>query len=167
MVATPPQTDTYNTALDIFDRTHPLRVDADENLRVTGTFTPSGIQDVAVTNFPAVQNVSVVSNTTGINIFATSDTVPSGIETVVLTYTVPATTFNITQLVGWGTYVGEFLIYRNGTIVGGGRTSTATQTLILPYSGAPIVSANGDTITVSVLQYGPGPRQFRINLLGE
>ena len=35
MVDTPPQTDTYNTALDIFDRTHPLRVDADENLKVT------------------------------------------------------------------------------------------------------------------------------------
>jgi hypothetical protein len=35
MVDTPSQTDTYNTALDIFDRTHPLRVDADENLKVT------------------------------------------------------------------------------------------------------------------------------------
>jgi len=35
MVDTPPQTDTYNTALDIFDRTHPLRVDVDENLKVT------------------------------------------------------------------------------------------------------------------------------------
>ncbi len=34
MPQTPPQTDTYNTALDIFDRTHPLRVDADENLKV-------------------------------------------------------------------------------------------------------------------------------------
>lgn len=35
MPQTPPQTDTYNTALDIFDRTHPLRVDTDENLKVT------------------------------------------------------------------------------------------------------------------------------------
>lgn len=35
MVDTPPQTDTYSTALDIFDRTHPLRVDAAENLKVT------------------------------------------------------------------------------------------------------------------------------------
>lgn len=34
MPQTPPQTDTYNTALDIFDRTHPLRVDVDENLKV-------------------------------------------------------------------------------------------------------------------------------------
>jgi len=52
MVATPPQTDVYTTALDIFDRTHPLRVDADENLKVmtvggsttsiTGTITTAG-----------------------------------------------------------------------------------------------------------------------------
>lgn len=35
MVDTPPQTDTYSTALDIFDRTHPLRVDVFENLKVT------------------------------------------------------------------------------------------------------------------------------------
>ena len=35
MVDTPSQTDTYNTALDIFDKTHPLRVDAVENLKVT------------------------------------------------------------------------------------------------------------------------------------
>lgn len=48
MVATPSQTDTYNTALDIFDKTHPLRVDADENLKVTGTFTPSGTQNVSI-----------------------------------------------------------------------------------------------------------------------
>ena len=35
MPETPSQTDTYNTALDIFDKTHPLRVDVDENLKVT------------------------------------------------------------------------------------------------------------------------------------
>lgn len=58
MVDTPPQTDTYSTALDIFDRTHPLRVDADENLKVTGTFTPSGTQNVVVTNFPTTQVIA-------------------------------------------------------------------------------------------------------------
>lgn len=35
MPIVPVQTDTYNTALDIFDKTHPLRVDVDENLKVT------------------------------------------------------------------------------------------------------------------------------------
>lgn len=52
MVDTPSQTDTYGTALDIFDRTHPLRVDAEENLKIVGTVTttPSGTQNVNVTN---------------------------------------------------------------------------------------------------------------------
>jgi len=61
MVATPSQTDTYNTALDIFDKTHPLRVDADENLKVTGTFitTPSGTQDVRVVNTPGIVEANV------------------------------------------------------------------------------------------------------------
>ena len=111
--------------------------------------------------------VSIVGSTTGINLFATSDTVPSGVETAVLTYTVPTVTFGITALIGWGTYVGEFLIRNNGTIVGGGRTSTATQTLTVSYADATIPTVMGDMITVTVLQYGPGPRQFRINLLGE
>jgi hypothetical protein len=60
MVATPSQTDTYSTALDIFDRTHPLRVDADENLKVTGTLVtvPGGNQDVTITNWPTLQQVA-------------------------------------------------------------------------------------------------------------
>jgi hypothetical protein len=111
--------------------------------------------------------VAIAPSPTGVMLFATSDTVPSGVETTVLTYTVPVTSFHITQLVGWGTYVGEFLIRKNGTIVGGGRTSTATQTLDISYTGGFIPAVSGDTLTVTVLQYGPGPRQFRVNLLGE
>jgi hypothetical protein len=111
--------------------------------------------------------VAEIPSPTGINLFASSDTVPSGIETTVLSYIVPVSSFNITALIGWGTYVGEFLIHKNGSIVGGGRTSTATQTLFISYGNTPIPSTNGDTIIVTVLQYGPGPRQFRVNLLGE
>lgn len=167
MVDTPPQTDTYSTALDIFDRTHPLRVDADENLKVTGVFTPSGTQDVSIVNPLPLPVTIAAGSSTSVNLFANNDAVLSGIETTVLTYTVPVAVFSITQLVGWGTYVGEFLIRKNGSIVGGGRTSTATQTLVIPYIDAPIPTVNGDTIIVTVLQYGPGPRQFRVNLLGE
>lgn len=111
--------------------------------------------------------IAEVPSPTGVNIFATSDTVPSGIETTVLSYTVPVASFHVTQLVGWGTYVGEFLIRNNGAIVGGGRTSTATQTLDVSYGDTPIPAVNGDVLTVTVLQYGPGPRQFRVNLMGE
>jgi hypothetical protein len=35
MAPIPPPTDVYNQALDIFDKSHPLRVDMDENLKVT------------------------------------------------------------------------------------------------------------------------------------
>jgi hypothetical protein len=111
--------------------------------------------------------VAEVPNPNGISLFASSDTVPSGVETTVLSYTVPVTSFHVTQLVGWGTYVGEFLIRKNGSIVGGGRTSTAEQTLNISYSGGMLPATTGDTLTVTVLQYGPGPRQFRINLFGE
>jgi hypothetical protein len=111
--------------------------------------------------------VAEAPSPTGVNLFATSDTVPSGVETTVLSYTVPVASFHVIRLVGWGTYVGEFLIRRNGSIVGGGRTSTATQTLDVSYAVAPIPAVSGDTLTVTVLQYGPGPRQFRVNLLGE
>jgi len=111
--------------------------------------------------------VAEVPNPTGVNLFATSDTVPSGIETTILSYTVPVSSFHVTQMVGWGTYVGEFLIRKNGSIIGGGRTSTATQTLDISYAGAPIPAVSGDVITVTVLQYAPGLRQFRVNLMGE
>jgi hypothetical protein len=111
--------------------------------------------------------VAIVPSPTGVSVFASSDTIPSGVETTLLSYTVPVASFHVTQLVGWGTYVGEFLIRKNGTIVGGGRTSTATQTLDISYTGGFIPAASGDTLTVTVLQYGPGPHQFRVNLLGE
>jgi hypothetical protein len=111
--------------------------------------------------------VTEAPSPTGITLFATSDTVPSGIETTLLTYTVPVASFHIRQLIGWGTYDGEFLIRKNGTIVGGGRTSAADRTLNIPYYAGQIPTVSGDTITVTVLEYGSGMHQFRVNLLGE
>jgi hypothetical protein len=110
--------------------------------------------------------VSIVGSTTGTNLFATTDTVPYGTETVILTHTV-TTPFAINELIAWGTYDGEFLIRQNGTIVGGGRTSAADRTLDLVYAAAPIPTTAGDVITVTILEYGPGLQQFRCNLLGE
>lgn len=110
--------------------------------------------------------VTVVPSATGVNLFATNDTVPSGIETVVLTYS-PVLPFYLSQFVGWGTYDGEFLVRVNGTIVGGGRTSAADRTLNIIYEVAPVLVSSGATITVTILEYGPGTQQFRVNLLGE
>jgi hypothetical protein len=111
--------------------------------------------------------VTDIPNPSGISLFATSDTVPNGVETTLLTYTVVATTFHISQLIGWGTYDAEFLIRKNGTIVGGGRSSPAQRTLNLLYGDAQIPAVSGDILTVTVLEYGPGAQQFRVNLLGE
>jgi len=80
---------------------------------------------------------------------------------------VPVPTFHIRQIVGWGTYDGEFLIRKNGSIVGGGRTSAADRTLDISYRAGQIPTVNGDVITVTILEYGPGTQQFRVNLLGE
>jgi hypothetical protein len=115
---------------------------------------------------PSPLPIVITPSGTGVNIFATNDNIPATIETTLLTYTV-VTPIHISQLIGWGTYVGEFLIKKNGVIVGGGRTSAAEQTLDVDYETAPIVTAMGDTITVTILHYGPGLRQFRCNLLGE
>ena len=110
-------------------------------------------------------SVSIVGNASGINVFATNDSVPYGIETTILSYTT-VSAFRIAQVVAWGTYDGEFLIRQNGTIVGGGRTSAADRTLDILY-GATIPTSLGDVITVTILEYGPGLQQFRCNLIGE
>jgi hypothetical protein len=109
--------------------------------------------------------VSIINSATGINVFATSDTIPSGTETPILTYTNTGIS-TINQIIAWGTYDGEFLVRVNGNIVGGGRTSGADRTLNISYEeGIPTIS--GDVITVTILEYGPGLQQFRCNLLGE
>ena len=109
-------------------------------------------------------SVSIVGSTAGINVFASTDTVPSGIETTILSYTTIGT-FAVTQVVAWGTYDGEFLIRKNGTIVGGGRTSAADRTLNITYAAA-IPTSIGDVIIVTILEYGPGLQQSRCNLIG-
>lgn len=81
MVATPPQTDTYNSALDIFDRTHPLRVDVNENLKT------------AVQNFPVLvpaQFDYVALSPTGTNpttiVYKTGGASGTVVATLTLTY---------------------------------------------------------------------------------
>jgi hypothetical protein len=100
--------------------------------------------------------------TTTINIFATADAT-YGIETTILSYTNIGITW-VTQVIGWGQYDGEFLVRINGTIVGGGRNSTADRTLSLK---EPFATTLGDVIIVTILEYGPGTQNFRANLIGQ
>lgn len=79
MVATPAQTDTYSTALDIFDRTHPLRVDIDENLKVVLSAGSINQGAPGPSPWPVVENpsssavVSSVSVTTMSTILLTAN----------------------------------------------------------------------------------------------
>lgn len=128
----------------------------------------NGVNVIGTTLHPIVTTgtVTITPSTTALNLFATNDSVPYGVETTILSYT-PILPFSITQVVGWGTYDGEFLIRVAGTAVGGGRTSAADRTLDIEYESAPIPVGSGQTITVTILEYGPGLQQFRANLLGE
>lgn len=75
MVATPPQTDTYSTALDVFDKTHPLRVDVDESLKVT----------LAGAVVPITGTVTALQGTTPWTVDGTIAATQSGSWTVSLT----------------------------------------------------------------------------------
>lgn len=127
-----------------------------------------GVNVLGTTLHPLVVTgtVTIAPSSTALNLFATNDSVPFGIETTILSYT-PLLPFSITQMVGWGTYDGEFLIRVNGIIVGGGRTSAADRTLDVEYESAPVPVGSGQTILVTILEYGPGLQQFRTNLLGQ
>jgi hypothetical protein len=134
---------------------------------VSGTVTAK-IEDTAgnvLTSIGGALNVNVVSapSSTTINIFATNSSVTYGTETTILTYTNVGIS-NITQIIAWGTYDGEYLLRINGTIVGGGRTSAAQRTLSIV---APFPTVVSDVITITILEYGPGTQQFRANLIGE
>jgi hypothetical protein len=138
----------------------------------------SGSLNVNVTDFPTSTvvtqgttpwvvsgNISIGPEATGINIFADNDSVTNGVETTILPYTNTGISW-ITQIVAWGTYDGEFLIRKNGAIVGGGRTSAADRTLNILYNN-PIPTITGDVILVTILEHGPGLQQFRCNFMGE
>jgi hypothetical protein len=102
-----------------------------------------------------------------INQYAENTTVPSGILTAILTYTVPAgKTLSITGGYGWGTYYGEFLIQVDGTTVGGGWSSASSPTLDLEYVSAPISATAGQVVSINVTQYSMSTQDFKANLLG-
>ena len=143
MVATPPQTDTYNTALDIFDRTHPLRVDADENLKVVGTFTvvPSGTQDVnIVSTIPLPVTGTFFQTTQPVSIAATvnvAGTTNQGTPNAGGALAWPV--LNIAQLIPVAfDYVALSPTGTNPTTViykTGGAGGTTVSTLTLTYDG--------------------------------
>lgn len=101
-----------------------------------------------------------------INVFSETDAIFS-VETPILTYTVPATkTLNVTKVIAWGDWDGEYLIRVDSVLRGGGRTSVADRTLELPYDTGPIIATSGQVVTVTITHYNPTTKHYRANLLG-
>jgi len=139
-------------------------------IRVTGTFAPSGTQDVNIVGpdpLP-VQVVSEVNFASAVNIYAEL-LVPYATVTTILSYAVPAAvTFYGTQVIGWGDTCGEFLIKVDGIIVGGGRSTASYPNFIGDYTTAPFVATTGQIVTITAEQYQPsmGTYTMKANLMG-
>lgn len=103
---------------------------------------------------------------TPINVFSEVDA-GFATETTILTYTVPASlTLNITRVIAWGDWDGEYLVRIDGVLRGGGRTSVADRTLNIPYDTGPIIATSAQVVTVTITHYDPATKHFRANLLG-
>jgi len=120
-------------------------------------------------NFSGGSLVVTTSGVVGIpiNKYAENTTVPPGILTVILSYTVPAgKTLSITGAYGWGCYNGEYLIQVDGITVGGGWTSAAEINFHVDYQDAPIPATAGQVVTICVTMYSNHTEDFKANLLG-
>ena len=94
-------------------------------------------------------------------------TAPYATETPIVSYTVPVNKeFNITKVIGWGDYDGEFFVRIDGVFMGGGRNSTANRTLTLMYEMGPIMATAGQLIEVSIFHYSPSMQIFKVTVEG-
>src|ERR1700682_5257510 len=116
---------------------------------------------------PTPVPVTVVSEYTNpVNVFGEVDA-PFATETTSVSCTVPLTkTLDLTGMVGWGTYVGEFFVRVDGVQRGGGWTTAAQITLDLDFNDAPIIATPGQVVTVSIIHYKPAVRHCKANILG-
>lgn len=110
-----------------------------------------------VPNYPGDQVVS----------FNIATLVPSGIETTVVTYTVPSSkTFYFIGLVASGNTNALFKLYSNSTALLGGRSSVANLTLHINYAFSPIQVAEGDTISIKTTHQAGTTCDFEATILG-
>ena len=137
-------------------------------IRVTGTFSPSGTQNVNIVS-PDPLPVTVVAEvdfTNAVNIYG-AVLVPYATVTTILSYTVPVgVTFYASQVVCWGDTNGEFLIKVNGVTKGGGRTTAAEANFLGNYVSAPIEALTGQVVTITAEHYNTATRTMKANLMG-
>lgn len=95
------------------------------------------------------------------------EAVPSNTETVIGLYTVPSgKIFYLTDLIFWGGYAAEFILYIDTIVIGGGQTSVANPTGQISYGNAPFAVIAGQQIKVAVTHLATGTMKFRANILG-
>lgn len=162
-VPTPPQTDTYCTALDIYDHTQPLTVDNALRLRVTAILESSSIEIgtvdqgmggtspwlVHVDNFPSSQDV-VVTNT--VTIAGSVNAIQSGAWSVGRTWTLSSGTDSVS--------VGNFPATQSVTqgttpwiVNGSGFTQPVSGTVTTTQGTSPwVTSVSNFPATVAVTQ---------------
>jgi len=101
------------------------------------------------------------------NSFAMASLVPSGIETTVVSYTVPVDkTFYFIGLNASGNANGIFKLYVESDAILAGRNSVANLNVSLNYSYSPIKVASGDTISIKVLHQASVSCDFEGTILG-
>lgn len=101
------------------------------------------------------------------NTFAEVSSIPSGIESIVLSYTVPVSkTFYFIGLNASGNANALFKIYIESNSILAGRTSVSNLTLAINYAYSPIKVSSGDTIYMKVTHYASVACNFEGTILG-
>lgn len=112
-------------------------------IRVTGTLTPSGTQNVAVVSLPGVSALAVGSSTN----------VPASTLTTIVTLTA-ATNLKLSRVGVSGTDYAKFQLFKNAVLIETKRTSPE-RSLDFIFS-SPLVLLSGDVLDVKVTQYATG-----------
>jgi hypothetical protein len=101
------------------------------------------------------------------NTFGIVSLVLTGIETTVVTYTVPVgKTFYFIGLNTSGNANALYKLYVDGSVIIAGRSSVANLTLNLTYSYSPIKVVAGDTIAIKVTHQAGVSCDFEGTILG-
>jgi hypothetical protein len=125
-------------------------------IRVTGTFTPSGTQDVNIVS-PDPLNVTIVAPISLISVSAlavgSATNVPDSTLTTIVTYTAIAAT-QITRIGVSGTDYAKFQLFKNTVLIETKRMSPE-RSLDFIFTN-PLDLATSDVLEVKVTQYATG-----------
>jgi len=143
---------------------------------VTALLASVQVKDIANTVInPATEDgnlatiVSLLSGggSSAANVYQSASIAGGGVTGTILTYVVPVLkTLNITTLICWGDVDASYVIKVNGVAKGGGRSSIATPTLIIPYGTGSIKATTGQTVTVEGQQFSNAAHTLNATVAG-